>query len=366
MRAVFESARRRRRRGEVARHVESLQHGARDVRRAEEQQSPRMVARAPRRKRVARSWPRREGQTADSGAECELREKVMAEKKQSRQDGDGAPDPQRRPQAGRSRRRRCAASASARSAAQRTLEDTPPVRGMIRRGRSTSSRSSKKAKQVMKLNQICRQSGRAQAQRQASAAAPARAWARPSGRGVKGAKARTGDADAWLRRRPDAAAHAHARSAASATFSRTDFAEVNLGPHPEGDRRQAARRPARRSPMTMLRKAGLASERARRRAPARARASSRPRSRFEVAGASGSAIEAVEKAGGSRHHDLQEDGLHEQEGRTRQARQTSTSGRGKARQAAARLVQSRPAPSPLGEASPRPYQNDAPGVGSRE
>ena len=39
---------------------------------------------------------------------------------------------------------------------------------------------------------------------------------------------------------------------------------------------------------------------------------------IEVAGASASAVEAVEKAGGTVDHDLQEEGLHEQEGRAGQ------------------------------------------------
>ena len=111
---------------QVARHLQSLQHGARDVRRAEASADPPHGGPAPRPQRRAKSWPRREG--APEARTGVSRKQVMAEKKAARskrQDGHRAPDPQRQPQARDPGRDACAGWASARSAA--------PARWKIRR-----------------------------------------------------------------------------------------------------------------------------------------------------------------------------------------------------------------------------------------
>ena len=100
----------------------------------------------------------------------------------------------------------------------------------------------------MKLNEITQQSRRPQAQAQGRprlVLGPGQDVG-PRRQGRQGAHRHQG---LWLRRRPDAAAHAHAQARLQQHL-RQRFLGSESRPPAEGDRRQAPRRPATRSPKT--------------------------------------------------------------------------------------------------------------------
>ena len=110
-----------------------------------------------------------------------------------------------------------------------------------------------------------------------------------------------------------------------------DFAEVNLGRLQKAidDKQLDARGKITEE---MLRKAGLA-HKSRDGVRLLGKGELTAKIDIEVAGASAGAAAAVEKAGGTRHHHLQEDGLHEQEGRAGQAPEAPRRNRPKKRAA---------------------------------
>ena len=120
-------ARRGRRGGEVARLVQSLQHGARDLRCA---RKPGVAAHgrgAPRPQGLRAAVARREGE-GEGGANEDQREAKWPRKtRPSRSNRSASPLRRRHTSA-----RPCSGSGSTRSAAPATLPDTPSTRGMIR------------------------------------------------------------------------------------------------------------------------------------------------------------------------------------------------------------------------------------------
>ncbi len=94
--------------------------------------------------------------------------------------------------------------------------------------------------QDMKLNEISDNEG-ARKRRMRSAAASGSGKGKTAGRGVKGQKCALGRRDQRLRRRPDAALHAHAEARLQQPSFCKDLPIVNLGLRPEAHRRRQAR-----------------------------------------------------------------------------------------------------------------------------
>ena len=137
-----------------------------------------------------------------------------------------------------------------------------------------------------------------------------------SGRGVKGAKARTGT-KVYGFEGGQMPLHMRMPKRGFNNIFANDFAEVNIG------RIQKAIDDKRlkidgKITEEVLRKAGLA-HKSRDGVRLLGKGEIKAKIDIEVAGASAGAKEAVEKAGGSGHHHLQEEGLQQQEGRAGQA-----------------------------------------------
>ena len=265
----------------------------------------------------------------------------MAEKKskrESRQDRHGAPDPQRQPQA---------RHPGGDAARPRPRQDPPhPHAGRHavgarhdQRRSSISSRSSKTRivgwpqlsarswRIAMKLNEIRNNPG-AHKRKHKVGRGSSSGLGKTSGRGVKGAKARTGT-KVYGFEGGQMPLHMRMPKRGFNNIFANDFSEVNLGRLQKAidDKRLEARRQDHRRGPAQGRPRP---QEPRRRAPARqGRDHGQDRHRSGRRLRLG-AREAVEKAGGTRHHDLQEEGLHEQEGRAGQAPEAPRRLRGKA------------------------------------
>ena len=138
-----------------------------------------------------------------------------------------------------------------------------------------------------------------------------------SGRGVKGAKARTGNAGVRLRRRPDAAAHAYAQARLQQHL-RQRFLGGEHRPHLQKAIDGKSLTAGQKITEDVLRKAGLA-HKSRDGVRLLGKGEITAKLDIEVAGASAGAARSGREGRRLRDHDLQEEGLHEQEGRAGQA-----------------------------------------------
>ena len=119
----------------------------------------------------------------------------------------------------------------------RTLEDTPAVRGMIRAVQHLVEIVGRE--QVMKLNEISNNPG-AHKRKTRVGRGSSSGLGKTSGRGVKGAKARTGT-KVYGFEGGQMPLYMRLPKRGFKNIFANDFAEVNLGTHPEGHRREKDR-----------------------------------------------------------------------------------------------------------------------------
>ena len=168
----------------------------------------------------------------------------------------------------------------------------------------------------MKLNQIANNPG-AHKRKHKVGRGSSSGLGKTSGRGVKGAKARTGNQVHGFEG-GQMPLHMRMPKRGFRNIFGNDFSEVNLGPHPEGDRRQAPEGTAARSPKKCCARRAWRT-RAATACACWARAPSPPRSISKWPASRPRAKEAVEKAGGSVTTTYHQEGLQQQEGRAGQA-----------------------------------------------
>ncbi len=177
----------------------------------------------------------------------------------------------------------------------RTLEDTPSVRGMIRAVQHLVEIVEET--QVHEAQRDQQQSRRAQAQDEVGRGSSS-GLGKTSGRGVKGAKARTGT-KVYGFEGGQMPLHMRMPKRGFNNIFANDFSEVNLEPSAEGDRRQAPRRLGGKITEETSCARPASPQEPRRRPPARQgrdHRQDRDRSGRRVGT---SASEAVEKAGGT-------------------------------------------------------------------
>ena len=179
----------------------------------------------------------------------------------------------------------------------------------------------------MKLNEISNNPG-AHKRKDKVGRGSSSGLGKTSGRGVKGAKARTGT-KVYGFEGGQMPLHMRMPKRGFNNIFANDFVGSESRPHAEGDRRQAPRRLPARSPKRCCARPAW-SHKSRDGVRLLGKGEITAKIDIEVAGASAGASEAVEKAGGTRHHDLQEEGLHEQEGRAGQAPEAPRRSRRKA------------------------------------
>ena len=248
------------------------------------QQSPAHGRAAPRPQRCRKSSPRREGAKAEAGRRLERTDhgrETRQPPRRQRQDRHGAPDPQRQPQArhpgatlrglglGKIRR-------------TRTLEDTPSVRGMIHAVKhlveiveDKNVVPSRAMESNMKLNEISNNPG-AHKHKHKVGRGSSSGLGKTSGRGVKGAKARTGT-KVYGFEGGQMPLHMRMPKRGFNNIFAQRFLGSESRPPAEGDRRQAPRRSTARSPKRCCARPAWRT-RAATACACWARASSRPRS----------------------------------------------------------------------------------------
>ena len=167
----------------------------------------------------------------------------------------------------------------------------------------------------MKLNQISNNPG-AHKHKHKVGRGSSSGLGKTSGRGVKGAKARTGT-KVYGFEGGQMPLHMRIPKRGFNNIFANDFSEVNIGLLQKAIDDKRLKNDGKITE-EVLRKAGLA-HKSRDGVRLLGKGAITAKIDIEVAGVSAGAREAVEKAGGSRHRDLQEKGLSEQEGRAGQA-----------------------------------------------